>query len=239
MNFDKNKKTIYLNKLKDFLNKYGKSYEDDILEFINNEFYNLQDINNIPDVLMELYVEFGMVSDYENFYLGFSKMIGEKYGYDSNVLEVGGGCYPIFAKYMREQQIYHNGHGTVTVYDPRLVTTKINDLKLYKKEFTLDTDIKKYDLLVGILPCEATRLIIEKAILNNKEFFIGMCGCTHFDLGEYHWGPFGPISRSYDEWVDIVYNGALVCKDKGYDVSKTYVKNFKFSYPVISSKKIR
>lgn len=239
MKFERNKKTIYLKKLKDFLNKYGKFYEEDILEFIKDEFYHLQDIDEVPDVLMELYAEFGMLKDYENFYLGFSNMIGEKYGYDANILEVAGGCYPVFAKYMRQKQIYHNGKGTVTVYDPRLVTTKINNLKLYKKEFTLDTDIKNYDLLVGVLPCEATRLIIEKAILGNKEFFIGMCGCTHFELKELYWSPFGMIPRSYDEWVDTVYDTALICQNRGYDVTKKYVKEFYFEYPIISSKKIR
>ena len=67
MKFDRNKKTIYLKKLKDFLNKYGKFYEEDILEFIKDEFYHLQDIDEVPDVLMELYAEFGMLKDYENF----------------------------------------------------------------------------------------------------------------------------------------------------------------------------
>ena len=37
-----------------------------------------------------------------------------------------------------------------------------------------------YDLLVGILPCDATTLIIEKANEENKDFFIVLCDCTHF-----------------------------------------------------------
>ena len=47
------------------------------------------------------------------------------------------------------------------------------------------------------------------------------------------------IPRSYDEWVDTVYDTALICQNRGYDVTKEYVKEFYFEYPIISSKKIR
>ncbi len=111
-------------------------------------------------------------------------MVSSLYGNDINILEVGGGFYPVFAQYVSNLQRESKGLGSITVYDPRLITEEVEGLKLHKEKFTSGMDMTPYNLCVGILPCEAIRLIIREATSNEKDFFIAMCGCTHFEKDE-------------------------------------------------------
>ncbi len=97
------------------------------------------------------------------------------------VLEIGGGCFPAFSKYFDEFQREHNMGGTITTYDSRLITNKLGNIKLHKENLYEDMSVQSYDLIVGIMPCDAKELIVKKATLEHKEFFIAMCGCTHYD----------------------------------------------------------
>ena len=169
--------------------------------------------------------------DEENIYLGFSKMIGERYGWDTKILEVGGGYYPIFSKYIDDAQT-KNGLGKITVFDPVLVTNKLGTVNLQKKEFSHDIDVSDFDLLVGICPCEATTEIIKSAVVNKKEFFIAMCGCTHFPMYDMPW--FYNPSYLYPMWVEEVVALAKEQEDDGFEVIQETVDNF--PYPIISSK---
>lgn len=224
-----------LRKLKKFLRIFGKNYEPEIYNYIKREFLNYRH-NKTSYILLQIYALFNMLEDSENHYLQFAKMVGQKYGYDKNILEVGCGYLPMFAKYYNKLQLENNKVSKLTVYDPDIVVNKAKNIKLCKETFTPLTNIDDYDLLVGILPCEATKTIIDKAIECNKEFFIAMCGCTHFSDEQIPWGPLGPII-SYDYWVDDVYELAGLQQFYGYDVNKECA-SFDFPYPIISSKKI-
>ena len=220
----------YMNMFRKYLKEYGSEYSDTSLEFIKENFLKLTQPGETPDILVQLYAKFGMLNETENIYFGFSKMIGDKYGWDSKILEVGGGYYPIFSKYIDDSQT-KEGTGTITVMDPVLVTNKLGNVKLQKQEFAHDMDVSNFDLLVGICPCEATTEIIKSAVINKKEFFVAMCGCTHFPMYDMPW--FYGQAYLYHMWVDEVMRLAQEQEKDGFTITQEYVDNF--PYPIISS----
>ena len=224
-------KIKYVNMFRKYLNEYGSAYSDSSRKFVEETFLKLTEPGETPDILVQLYAKFGMLSDSENIYLGFSKMIGEQYGWNTKILEVGGGYYPIFSKYIDDAQ-KKNGKGTITVMDPVIVTNKLGRVKLQKEEFSHDMNVSQFDLLVGICPCEATTEIIKSAVINQKEFFIAMCGCTHFPMTDMPW--FYGHSYIYRMWVEEILYLAREQEKDGFIIHQEMVDNF--PYPIIYSK---
>lgn len=230
MNLYNNKKEI-LHRLKKFLRIFGRNYDPAIYNYIEENFLNYE-YNQTSYILLQIYALFGMLEETDNHYLQFAKMVGEKYGFDKNILEVGCGYLPMFAKYYNNLQIRNNKSSKITVYDPDIAVNKAKNIKLCKTKFTLESNVDDYDLLVGILPCEATKTIINKAIDSDKEFFIAMCGCTHFPMYDMPW--FYNPSYLYPMWVEEVVALAKEQEDDGFEVIQETVDNF--PYPIISSK---
>ena len=61
---------------------------------------------------------------------------------------------------------------TITVYDPLLILneSKYSNMALKRSIFDSNQDVSKYDIITGILPCEATEEIIKAACFNKKDF---------------------------------------------------------------------
>lgn len=230
-------KLAYLRMLSHYLKMYQDEYPEEVVEHIKGHFLERMPISDTVDILKQIYALFGMLKPEENCYLGFSKMIGEKYGWDYHVLEIGSGFYPIFSKYMDDSQKENKSSGTITTYDPLLIVNKLGSIKLHKEEFKKETDISSYDLLVGIMPCDATSTIIRRAIKEHKEFFVAMCGCIHYKGIDVPRGTFGPIPISYDTYVDKIYSLAQEQQKDGFEVTKEDAWQYSFRYPVISSKR--
>lgn len=163
--------------LNEFLNKYKDQYPQAAIEYITNNFGKRLPLNN-PDILNQVYDALGMFKE-ENTYLAYLKLLEQYFDISSNILEIGGGFYPAFATHIRDRQL-QTKKGTITIYDKMLVTQNLPHIKLVKQDFKIQDTVAPYDLLVGILPCEATTLIIKKANEENKNFFIVLCNCTHF-----------------------------------------------------------
>ncbi len=180
-------------KFKRFLRKYKKSYNPQMLSFIKENFGQDEE----TDVLKQIYAELGILEKTENIYLECLDKIKELYGIEKNILEVGCGAYPILSKYIDEEQ----KEGTITAYDTYLAPSKIGNIKLYRRNLTTEDDVKKFDLLVGVLPCNATTLIIEKANKNKKDFFIAPCKCTHFSSTYLMFN-----QATLEDWELYIYN---------------------------------
>ena len=220
----------YMNMFNKYLSKYGQNYSDSAREYLKENFLKLTEPGETPDILFQPYCKFGMISKEQNIYLVFSNMIGKMYGWDNRILEIGGGYYPIFSKYidMEQQRL---GSGNITVMDPLLVTNSLGKVKLQKKKFSRDMDVSDFDILIGICPCEATKDIISSAIINKKEFFIALCGCVHYENCDFPW-MYGH-DFIYRIWVDDVLELAKKQENYGFAVTKQFVDNF--PYPLISS----
>lgn len=216
-----------------FAEEYRDKYPVELWEFIENKFWEHVISCTSPDVLMQVYSEIGVESPDGNFYKEHIRKIKESFDIRGNILDVGSGLIPSFANLLAYEQ-QKIGKGTVTIYEPLLLKTepKYSNMKLYKKEFTSRTNIKEFDLITGILPCDATETIIEQACRNRKDFYIAMCGCTHFNF--ITWGM--PISsEAYQEYVinqtkillEKYNNGELVVErlDDKYDIKSPILRN--------------
>ncbi len=141
----------------------------------------------IPSNFYSIYDRLGMIPDSVNHYDRFINKLEQVHNLGCNILEVGGGNLPRIAERIAKRQI-DIGCGSITVMDPSLSVkkSKYKNLKLCKEKFTLETDIKDYDLLIGLFPCTVMELMLHKALIENKDLFFRMCDCVHYsdDLSE-------------------------------------------------------
>ena len=186
---------------KKFAKKYRHEYSDTSWEFIEENFWTYVYSNVCPDILMQIYTELGIESQNGNFYKEHVRRVQERFDISGKVLDIGSGKIPAFANLLAHEQL-RIGKGTITLYEPLLLTTdpKHRNMTLHKTEFTSDTHIKEFDLLTGILPCGATESIVENACRNQKDFYIAMCGCTHFDY--IPWGMYVTPEMYQDHVID-------------------------------------
>ena len=155
-----------------YMNKHGNMYNDEIKRILDQNFIDNIGNRQIYSVFTQLYDRFGAFREDENYYVEHLNKIKNIFNIDCNVIEIGAGCCPTFASRIAREQFKIN-RGTITVYDPNLIigsVDKYENMKLCKTKFEYDTDISKYDLVVGIMPCLCTNNIIEA--LSNVDVII-------------------------------------------------------------------
>lgn len=229
---DYNLKTIKL-KFNEYLEKYSLNYTCEELDYIISNFEKFIYDKVAPDILMQIYEELGVEHRIGTFYQEHFNRIKYRFGLDRNILEIGSGKMPSFAnKVACYQQTIQKG--TITLYEPLLIIDepKYPNMTLHKENFTQDTIIKDYDLLVGIFPCETTRLIIEKACQNNKDFYIAMCGCVHNSMHIY------PMTRSIYR-NSIINTAAKLVEENnmGELVIDKLPEDYEIDYPILHNKR--
>ncbi len=218
-----------------FSKKYRHKYSDYSWDFIEDNFWTYVFSNACPDILMQIYTELGIESPEGNFYKEHVKRIKERFDIGCNILDIASGKIPAFANSLAYEQL-RIGKGTITLYEPLLIETKSKhrNMTLHKQEFTSDIHIKEFDLLTGIMPCEATELIIEQACRNRKDFYVAMCGCTHFDY--IPWGMY-VTSEMYQDHVIEKTLRWLKEYDNGELVIERLDDNYPIDYPILYNRK--
>ena len=214
-------------RIDEFFEKYGKSYDFDTLKIIKSIID--EDIERIDyrDVIRQVYSYLGILPQERDLYSQFTKYISDNYGLNKNIIEVGGGLFPTLAHHISKSQVKLNG-GSITVYDKMLITEDMQGIKLYKQEFTLNTDISKYDLIMGMMPCDAPELIIKSAGKYDKEFVIAMCGCVHLNYPDY----------CYNDFLRYIESLANDEVGRNQNISIEYFpEEYHNPYPIISSKR--
>jgi len=200
-----------------------------MLEFIKENFNEYLDKQEPVDILKQIYAELTLLKPENNIYLAVLEKIKELYNINSNILEIGCGAFPVFSKYIDKEQT----NGSITAFDKYLAPTKLGNIKLYNRNLTKENNVEKFDLLVGIWPCDATTLIIEKAYEANKDFFIAPCKCTHFskEYLRYH-------LPSLEDWENFLYHFARnnVGPDKEVEVDYLDSK-YNFNQKIIYTRK--
>ena len=179
----------------EYMRVYGPLYEESEREFIKMSFLNSYFAEGIDiDIMNQVYETIGLLDNYTNIYSVNLKHLMECYDINTDILEVGGGYVPAFAKKLSDQQ----KSGSVSVMDPELIVKNHGNLILYKENFSDKTDVSSYKLLVGIEPCDATIPMIKSANKNNFDMYMMLCGCTHFeDLYRY-------TVITYESWLNYV-----------------------------------
>lgn len=230
----KNEKEV-LRLFQEYMKKYGPFYKESLRKYINDNFLEYLYEPSAPDILMQVYGAIGVEPKIGSFYNAHISKVQELFGLNGNILEIGGGRYPAFAKKVAIYQ-QQTKKGSITVYDPLLITTKseFKNLTLYKEEFTEDKDIHSYDLITGLLPCEATQAIISSACKAQKDFYVAMCGCTHFDF----FNPFCPPSPyMYQKYMIKLTKDLLEQYDNGELIIEYLPEEYDIEYPILYNRK--
>lgn len=215
-----------------FLEEHREHFpSEEIEEF--EQFLKYEDVTNpfTTTFFAQVYEGAGLVNPKFSIYRQFVEIIKKNFNIQRPIVEVGSGILPILGDYLQKEQI-QLGMGTVTVYDSVVWRKYPTKAILKKEDFTFETKISKESLLIGMFPCEATEMMIDKALEEQLDFCIALCGCNHsgglyFDVKEYH--------QSLIEYLDVV-----LPKDQYFGV--TYLPKRCFEsrcsgYPILMSRK--
>ncbi len=216
----------------EFFRLYSDNYSITTKNFIEDNFFRYLGQPVVPDVLTQIYHELGLVPTEESYYYAYLDMLTRIYDINRNIADIGCGVVPAFSSILSDKQT----KGTVTAFDPRLAYPSSNNGKLIlkKEEFTYDEDVTNYDLIIGIMPCDATEVLLRKAIENDKDFFVAMCGCSHFEVySPYMMG----ISPEYYRELLIEKVKRWLKKYDAGDLSIDYLDDkYEIPYPILYKK---
>ncbi len=184
-------------KLADFWMQYRPYYPDYKRKFLDKAiFHKFTYFENIPDVLLEIYIYLGVLKpelNHYNKFIDFYEHFFEN-SYDKAIVEVGTGSLPILSISINKMITFYHGNGHIIGYDPELAM-EVPTIELKKEKFTLSTNISGVDLLMGFFPCEATEIMLEKALKEEKELCLQLCGC----VPEYY-----DDEITSQEWLNIL-----------------------------------
>lgn len=192
-----------------FWHKYREKYPEYKMNFLDQAlFHKFQCVEVLPDVLLEIYAYLDVLKEEYNHY---NKLINFYVQYfthpfDKQILEVGAGNCPTLALSLHKLINANNGNGSVTGYDPELAVT-IEGIDLRKELFTAKTDISSIDLLIGCFPCEATEIMLDKALKEQKELCIQLCGCTPDKYNN---------QISYGGWLNLLHEKIITNISSNY-----------------------
>lgn len=163
----------------------------------------------IPCEVSQIYDYLDLLKDENNIYKLFANFYFDYFEdpYNKNIIDIASGCIPASALRLQEGITLNGGQGKVTAYDPWMLDLNFHGLNVKRKEFTEKTGIKKADILTATLPCDATELIIYRAIEAEKEFLIQLCPCVPEE--------YSPIV-SYHMWVNRLYDYVKLYKKPGF-----------------------
>ena len=214
--------------MKKFVEDYQSYYDELELSYLKDNLEIEPSDRNIPDILRQILCELNFLKDEDNIYLHFSNLIEQLFGLDKHIIEIGGGVIPSLSKIIALRQ----KDGSITVYDPRLITESTSSNLILKKEkFDMKTITSNCDLLVGFMPKDATEIIINKACLEKKDFIITLCSDGLSDEDDYY--------EDNEEFVHSIICNATrrVTENSLGMLEKTYLKSLGPAYPIIYNKR--
>ncbi len=224
------------NKFAKFKEQYQHLYSKEAWQYIEDYFFEQLKEKDAPDILMQIYSELKINPSPARFYHRHLRLIKKLFPLDGNIIEIGSGMIPAFANLVANEQRKIKA-GTITLYEPLLLPEKpkYSNMTFHKETFTTETDLTNYDLVLGIMPCEATESILENAIKSRKDFYVAMCGCVHSPLSYFY----GYYSISPELYQSHVINNAIKLS-KEYDngeIEVTRLKNTELDYPILYNRR--
>ncbi len=166
----------YQHRVNKFLEAHKQDYTKLESDFIrSNAIYSLEHNDGfyIYDIVRQVLTELNLLGDDKNMYLGFVKLLEEKFGLEKNIVEVAGGIVPSLSKLIALKQ----KTGKITIYDPRAIIPpqSPNNLVVKRQCFNKNTQIPDAKMIIGFMPCNATLDIIESACKNEIDFMVALC----------------------------------------------------------------
>ncbi|MBE6157271.1 MAG: hypothetical protein E7160_00535 [Firmicutes bacterium] len=210
--------------------KYPHAFTEEEKNYIVKNYDWINRNNGYNYILREIYDELGIIPEEDNLYLGFIKLIEEKFGLNRHIVEIGGGIIPSLSKHIALRQ----ESGMITVFDSRLAVTNshLPNLKLIKEKFDKTKVSLEHDLLIGLHPYGGTKTIVEAACENNSDFIIA--------LGDL---PVEQNSFIEDEEYDIaqqhlIFDAKNMVRESGLgELEYASLEEYGSMYPVIYNKR--
>lgn len=210
-------------KLLDFKEKYIHLYPDYLQEEIEEKL--LLGFTNNNDTINQIYSYLNVVDDNINLYKEFLRILEKHFDLNCNILEVGAGTIPILAKYIND-----NHKCNLTLIEPNIIFEDLLECNIIKEKFTNQTDISKYDLIIGYNPCQATENIIRNSIEQNKNFCIALCGCCFL--------PENYTDRTPKTWHKYLIELASQLSQNNYEITLLYFEQkYHIEHPIIIGKR--
>lgn len=222
----------YKRRVNDFLDAHVDQYTEREINYIRRNIFHPMTKEYIyysADILRQIYDELGLLPSEKNIYLGFLKLLEDNFDIDRNIVEVAGGRIPCLAKRIAIKQ----KTGTITVYDPRLIPTipREENMILKRQSFNTKTPVTGAQLIIGVMPCDATIAAVEAACDNNIDFMFALC--EGGDRSGYEW------LETDEEWIGyikyIAGNG-VKNNDMG-TLHQASLESYGSPYPVIYNKR--
>ena len=152
----------------------------------------LKDSSKLVVVHDELIDFFDLINNRKTRWQAFRRYIEINYklGQFEKILDVG--CGPF-----RDLSIELENKGyIVDSIDPRIEIEDENHI--VKGYFNYQkTDVSKYDLLVGLEPCDATEHIMKSGLNNNIPFAVALCAAPHNSIS-------GRKFKTMEEWYEYL-----------------------------------
>lgn len=164
--------------LKEYLDEYLDTYEVPNMfryQFMQN-YLNGYSNRPIDSQIAQFYKEYGVLDEHSDMYKAFVDIIKHNHPNlsDMTILDVCGGMVPQLGRELAKEAKH------VMVVDRNMVY-KNNPDNLEPIQMRIESyrDLPTADMVVGLLPCEATQHIIDYSVCNKKDFIIALCGCMH------------------------------------------------------------
>lgn len=166
-----------------FMKRYGSKLSNFELGYLKANFEKELDKYLVSDIALQIRSEIGLINPNGDYYQEHINKIRNNFDITGDILDVASGRIPSFANRIAKTQLKLR-KGTITICDPCLIIDKVKypNMLMHKMELTESTDLHRYDLITAILPCEATEIVLRRAITERKNFYIALCDCSHLEF---------------------------------------------------------
>lgn len=219
-------------KVLDFVNAHADEYSERELDYLRtNAAWGIicEEPFRVYDILRQIYGEFDLIPEHQDMHQAFIKILEENFYINRDIIEVAGGIVPDLGKKLAARQ----KTGTLTVYDPRLITSikTPENMVLKKEHFGKKTPLGDAKMLIAFMPCDLAPTLIDIACKNDLDFMIALCeGGARTG---YEW------IEEDDEWIGYMTYSASrgIEKSKMGTLQTASLEKFGSPYPIIYNKR--
>ena len=200
-----------------YLAEYFDTYGEYIPSIYRNEYRmlyleGLKDKSYLVDsYICQFYKEYNLLKEEYDMYKAFIDIIKYKYQdtKDMTALDVGGGLVPQLGRGLSDlfKHVYVVDRNIVNKNNP-------DNVEVIKKEIDNNVGLPNTDLVVGLLPCEATKPLIYHACQSNSNFIVALCDCVH-DIKSYKMKPIEQVKKLNTNTILHYANDCISDSDMG------------------------
>lgn len=190
----------------------------------------------VDSQIIQFYKEYDLIKEEYDSYKAFVDIV--KYSHpdikDMTILELGGGMIPQLGRELAKEAKH------VIVVDKNMVfRNNPNNLEPIRQRVESYKELPTADMIIGLLPCETTKHIIDYSVCNKKDFLIALCGCYHdLILDENMAMRINPRNEPYKNH-ELYEKYALLKMEEAQELGNImiYDSPYQFPYDVIGNKR--